>query len=79
MASTHDEISEQTTEARTNPPKTLPADGPPQPAEARRSSHPWRRFLLWVGVVAGLAIGGYFLKPAVETALNTVSTDDASW
>jgi membrane fusion protein (multidrug efflux system) len=27
--------------------------------------------------VAGLAAGGYFLVPAVETALNTVSTDDA--
>jgi membrane fusion protein (multidrug efflux system) len=30
-----------------------------------------------VGVVAGLAIGGYFLRPALETALNTISTDDA--
>jgi membrane fusion protein (multidrug efflux system) len=27
--------------------------------------------------VVGLAVGGYFLVPAVETALNTVSTDDA--
>ena len=27
--------------------------------------------------MAGLAVGGYLLKPAVETALNTVSTDDA--
>ena len=29
------------------------------------------------GAVAGLAVGGYYLKPAVETMLNTVSTDDA--
>ncbi|MGE5295928.1 MAG: biotin/lipoyl-binding protein, partial [Solirubrobacterales bacterium] len=27
--------------------------------------------------MVGLAVGGYFLVPAVETALNTVSTDDA--
>jgi membrane fusion protein (multidrug efflux system) len=33
--------------------------------------------LLWVGALAGLAIGGYLLTPAVETALNTISTDDA--
>ena len=34
---------------------------------------PWLR----VAVVASLAAGGYFLIPYVETALNTVSTDDA--
>jgi membrane fusion protein (multidrug efflux system) len=28
-------------------------------------------------MVAGLALGGYFLYPVVETMLNTVSTDDA--
>jgi membrane fusion protein (multidrug efflux system) len=33
--------------------------------------------LLWAGALAGLAIGGYFLVPAIETALHTVSTDDA--
>ena len=65
------------TEASTDPPKTLSADGPPKPAEAKPSSHRWRKLLLWVGAVAGLAIGGYLLMPAVETALNTVSTDDA--
>src|SRR5262249_51475811 len=37
----------------------------------------WRRWLLWVGLLAGLAVGGYYLKPTVETMLNTVSTDDA--
>ena len=77
MASTHDETTKTTTEARTDPPKALPADGPPKPAEARPPSHRWRKWLLWMGLVAGLAVGGYLLKPAVETALNTVSTDDA--
>jgi membrane fusion protein (multidrug efflux system) len=77
MANSHDEISKPITEARSDPPKTLSADGPPKPAEARPSSHRWRKRLLLVGAVAGLAIGGYLMKPAVETALNTVSTDDA--
>ena len=40
-------------------------------------SHPARKWLLLAGAVAGLAVGGYLLVPAVETALNTVSTDDA--
>ena len=44
---------------------------------ARVPSHPARRWLLWAGAAAGLAVGGYFLVPAVETALDTVSTDDA--
>ncbi len=30
-----------------------------------------------MGLAAGLAVAGYFLKPALETALITVSTDDA--
>jgi membrane fusion protein (multidrug efflux system) len=29
------------------------------------------------GVVVGLAVGGYFVIPQVETMLNTISTDDA--
>ena len=33
--------------------------------------------MLGVGALGGLTVGGYLLKPAVETALNTVSTDDA--
>jgi membrane fusion protein (multidrug efflux system) len=77
MASTHDETLKTTTETRTDPPKTLPADGPPKRAEARPPSHRWRRRLLWVGLVAGLVVGAYYLKPTVETMLNTVSTDDA--
>src|SRR5271169_590309 len=77
MASTHDDTTKTMTEARTDPPKALPADGPPKPAEARPPSHHWRKWLVWMGLAAGLAVGGYYLKPAVETALNTVSTDDA--
>ena len=37
----------------------------------------YRKWLLWAAIVAGLAVGGYFLVPLVNTALNTVSTDDA--
>jgi membrane fusion protein (multidrug efflux system) len=33
--------------------------------------------LLLAGVAVALALGGYFVVPWVETALNTVSTDDA--
>ena len=59
---------------------TDPATDPPSaalPPAAGAPSHPWRKWLLWAGAVAGLAVGGYLLVPAVETALNTVSTDDA--
>ena len=51
-----------------------PATSPPAP---RAPSHPWRKGLLWVGAVAGLALGGHFLAPIVKTMLDTVSTDDA--
>ena len=77
MASTYDENTKTMTEVRTDPPKALPADGPPKPAEARPPSHRWRRWLVWMGLAAGLAVGGYYLKPAVDSALNTISTDDA--
>jgi membrane fusion protein (multidrug efflux system) len=33
--------------------------------------------VLWAGIVAGLGVGVYFLVPWVDTALNTISTDDA--
>jgi membrane fusion protein (multidrug efflux system) len=49
----------------------------PAPHDGARRSHPWRRALIFVVVVAGLAYGGYALAPAVRIALNTVSTDDA--
>ena len=48
----------------------------PSPA-AGAPSHPWRNWLLCAGLVVGLAGGGSLLAPAVETAMNTVSTDDA--
>ena len=57
-------------------PATNPSSATSPPA-SRAPSHPWRKGLLWAGAVVGLAVGGYFLAPAVETALNTVSTDDA--
>src|SRR5262245_56788537 len=53
----------------TSPPLTTPTAG--------SVSHRWRRGMLVLGIIAGLAAGGYFLVPAVETMLNTVSTDDA--
>jgi membrane fusion protein (multidrug efflux system) len=77
MASAQNEISDRITEASAGPPKTLPASGLPKTAEARPSSHRWRKLVLWVVALAGLAPGGYLLVPSVETALNTVSTDDA--
>jgi membrane fusion protein, multidrug efflux system len=40
-------------------------------------AHPWRRRLLLVVVLGGLAYGAYSLVPTIEAALNTVSTDDA--
>src|SRR5262249_38238681 len=43
----------------------------------RAPSHPWRRGLLWAGVVAALAVAGYALAPTVKTMMETVSTDDA--
>ena len=50
---------------------------PELPASAAAPSHPRRKWLVGAGAVAGLAVAGYLLVPAVETALNTVSTDDA--
>ena len=58
-----------------DPATDAPSATPPPAAGA--PSHPRRRWLLWAGAVAGLAVGGYLLVPAVETVLNTVSTDDA--
>ena len=77
MPIAHDEITKTMIEARTDPPNAAPADGPPKPAAARPPSHRWGKRFVWMGLAAGLAVGGYYMKPAVETALNTVSTDDA--
>ena len=38
----------------------------------RPAAHRWRKWLLPAAAVAGLAVGGYFLVPSVNTALNTV-------
>ncbi len=56
--------------------KPIP-DKPPGPPEPVRRPHPLRRALLLVVLLGGLAYGAYSLRPAIETALNTVSTDDA--
>jgi membrane fusion protein (multidrug efflux system) len=43
--------------------------------ESRRST--WRKWILLVAVLVGLVAGGVALTPAIQTVLNTVSTDDA--
>ena len=58
-------------------PRTADASQKADHPEARQRAHPWRRRLMILLVLAGLAYGAYFLVPAIETALNTVSTDDA--
>jgi membrane fusion protein (multidrug efflux system) len=50
---------------------------PPLPSEAPRPAHSWRKWLILAAVLVGLAIAGYFLIPWVDTAINTISTDDA--
>ncbi|HEV3383505.1 MAG TPA: biotin/lipoyl-binding protein, partial [Gemmata sp.] len=64
-----------------------PADGalhqpsiPTSPEHHAVTSSTWHRVRYWVTIhliVAALAIGIYFAIPVVQTALNTVSTDDA--
>jgi membrane fusion protein (multidrug efflux system) len=49
----------------------------PTPPATHSPSHSRRKWLLLAGIVVGLAVGGFFLVPWIETALNTVSTDDA--
>ncbi len=54
------------------------SDAPPAtPPQAGAPSHTRRKWLVRAGVLSALAVAGYLLVPAVETALNTVSTDDA--
>jgi membrane fusion protein (multidrug efflux system) len=63
-------------EPAATPNEGVPGAPQPQPPAApppRRS----RKWLLGVGAVAALAVAVYFLVPWVDTALNTVSTDDA--
>ena len=50
---------------------------PPQPPAATPPVRRYRKWLVLAGTVAALAVAGYFLVPFVDTAVNTVSTDDA--
>ncbi len=85
MESTNPPRPENTSQVKPAPPNPpaaatptpAPPPAPPQPPATRPPSHHWRRWLLLAILVAGLAVGGYFLVPRVEVTLNTVSTDDA--
>jgi membrane fusion protein, multidrug efflux system len=54
-----------------------PPSRPPESTGNKQPSHHLRNWLLVLGIVAGLAVGGYFLYPIMLTMLNTISTDDA--
>jgi membrane fusion protein (multidrug efflux system) len=54
-----------------------PHDPAPQPLVAAPAAHRYRKLLLWTAAAAVLVVGGHFLVPWVDTAMNTVSTDDA--
>ncbi len=57
--------------APTNVAPALPEPTVKSPARRRR------KWLLLVGAVVALGTGAYLLAPSVETAMNTVTTDDA--
>ncbi len=67
------EVREQRSDFEGSPPTS---DLRPPPVSAP-TVHRYRKWLLLAGVAAALCVGGYFLVPWVNTALNTVSTDDA--
>ena len=49
----------------------------PEPPVSTPPVHRYRKWFLSAGIVAALGVAGYFLTPWVNTALNTVSTEDA--
>jgi membrane fusion protein, multidrug efflux system len=49
----------------------------PEPSTPKPPTHRRRKWLLLTAAVVGLSVGGYLVAPSVNTALNTVSTDDA--
>ena len=69
------ELPTRTTKPQLRAPTPTTPRGPP--AACVLAGTPRRKWLLWAGPVVGLAVGGYLLAPAVKTALDTVSTDDA--
>ncbi len=64
-------------DASATPPAGSPHIAQPQPPVTAPPVRRYRKWLLLAGTVAALAAGGYFLVPWVDTALNTVSTEDA--
>ena len=76
-----------TSPATADPPPHLDAPAPPkdgslsvtkpQSPVTTPPGHRFRKWLLSAGIAVALAVGGFFLVPWVNTALNTVSTDDA--
>ncbi|MHB0961128.1 MAG: efflux RND transporter periplasmic adaptor subunit [Pirellulaceae bacterium] len=59
------------------PPASSPHIAQPQPPVTTPPGHRYRNWSLLAATVAALALGVYFLMPWVETALHTVSTEDA--
>jgi membrane fusion protein (multidrug efflux system) len=59
------------------PAETPAAPPPAAPGATAPPARPRRKWLLWGGIVLALAVSAHYLVPLVDTALNTVSTDDA--
>ncbi len=71
-------VTQAPADASKSPPSNRSPQVTPAPAPvAILPAHRCRKWLLLAGVVVGLLVGGHFLVPLVDTALNTVSTDDA--
>ena len=48
-----------------------------QPPGAMSPAHRYKKWFVLAGIAVAVAAAGYLLKPMVQTALNTESTDDA--